>query len=140
MNWTPKREREIAERCEKAIPGPWMHDREAHHARNRLIESADVTMMDEGKVVSWLQITAWNGRDARPTADFIAHARTDLPDVLSELKRLREENERLKVMETAQIVDRAGLEDHIEYLKLQNAALREVIDAARSKERGEENG
>lgn len=96
MSLTPKRESEIAERCEKAIPGPWMHDREAHHARNRLIESADVTMMDNGKIVSWLHITAWNGRDARPTADFIAHARTDLPDALSELKRVREESEALK--------------------------------------------
>lgn len=47
-----------------------------------------------------------------------------MADTTSEPKRLREENERLKIMEKAQNLDRVGLEDYIEYLKSEKAALR----------------
>lgn len=83
MNWTPKRESEIAERCEKATPGPWCYggddriydDPEEYGAERCLLQQYELGHEQQN----------WDN-----DAEFIAHARTDLPDALSEIKRLRE--------------------------------------------------
>jgi hypothetical protein len=54
--------------------------------------------MDHGGVVANLHITAWKQekRDARPTAAFIAAARTALPACLDEIEDLRKDKARLQ--------------------------------------------
>jgi hypothetical protein len=65
----------IRERCEKATPGPWRAD-------GRYIETIEgaeeeMAIYDEG------------GHDELD-AEFIAHAREDVPRLLEEIERLRE--------------------------------------------------
>jgi hypothetical protein len=93
----PKREpvdvEQLRELCDKATPGPWTVV--THDGRKNIgIDSAEVSAMDHGGVVANLHITAWKQekRDARPTAAFIAAARTALPACLDEIEELRAEN------------------------------------------------
>lgn len=66
----------IKERAEKAIPGPWYHNR--HN-----------------------EITTPNGARLSQTvtgidAEFIAHVREDIPALVAEVERLKDENSSLK--------------------------------------------
>ena len=104
MNAAPKREpvdvRRLRELCDKAEPGPWTVV--THDGRKNIgIESAEVSTTDHGGVVANLRITAWkqNRRDARPTAAFIAAARTALPACLDEIEDLRKDKARLDWLE-----------------------------------------
>jgi hypothetical protein len=90
----PKREpvdvQRLRELCEKAEPGPWTVV--THDGRKNIgIDSAEVSAMDHGGVVANLHITAWkqDKRDARPSAAFIAAARTAIPACLDEIEDLR---------------------------------------------------
>jgi len=80
MNWTPERERKIRARCEAATPGPWELDGEVIVTLNEDCQrdEQDIVADDSGIVT---------GEDA----DFMAHARADLPDALAEIARLRED-------------------------------------------------
>jgi hypothetical protein len=89
----PKREpvdvQRLRELCEKAEPGPWTVV--THDGRKNIgIDSAEVSAMDHGGVVANLHITAWkqDKRDARPSAAFIAAARTAIPACLDEIEDL----------------------------------------------------
>ena len=82
MTITAKQTAEILELAERATPGPW-HRTDRSGVQNQSIESADVVQTDNPNfTVSSVFITAWkkDRRDARPTAEFIARARTALPE------------------------------------------------------------
>jgi hypothetical protein len=82
----------IRERCERATKGPWGVIPNRKGSQNQGIESSDVQCMDNGKSVSTVFITAWkqDRRDARPDANFIAHSRADLPELLRLVEEARE--------------------------------------------------
>jgi hypothetical protein len=80
--------RAIEDRCRRATPGGWMACKE--HPDFPVIGSP-VCYMDEDETIAVGQ-----GGDFGPTnnpmddAQFIAHARTDVPRLLKEVRRLRE--------------------------------------------------
>lgn len=71
----------IRERAEKATPGPW-----TIHSWGE-ITSFDVT---QRYVAQAIAINA-GYEVAKANADFIAHARTDVPALIDEIERLRRE-------------------------------------------------
>lgn len=88
----------IRERAERATPGPWS-------ARRWAIPTADqffvMQAFEDGKEIA----TAWqgvrypdmpriSGQEASDNAEFIAHARTDIPRLLDEIERLWTECQR----------------------------------------------
>jgi hypothetical protein len=73
-----ERLREIEERRARAALGPWDYDR-----------ALGEVLANDGSVVCTFPYGS-------ESAEFVFHARQDIPDLLAELKRLREENERLK--------------------------------------------
>jgi hypothetical protein len=86
----------IRKRCEQATPGPWYRDASRKGSQHQPIspaaDNAHASVeMDNGKRVASLHITAWKQgpRDARPDADFIAHARDDIPALLDWVDRAR---------------------------------------------------
>lgn len=85
---------EIRERCEQATPGPWYRDGSRKGTQNQIVSPAEdnaraTVMTDNGSAVAAVHITAWKQerRDARPDAEFIAHARTDIPALLDWIGR-----------------------------------------------------
>lgn len=73
-SWTPEREAAALDRCERATPGPW---------RSRVGVDPPMVFGSEGRVAV---VDGWIGED---DAAFIADARTDLPDAIAELRKLR---------------------------------------------------
>lgn len=84
---TPERLAEIEARVDAATPGPWRTktNRDFGPWHN---DDWDVTAVSDGCRVSGLGSRNW--KDACQNAAFIAHARTDIPDLIAEVKRLRE--------------------------------------------------
>jgi hypothetical protein len=90
---TPERIAEIEKRCNAATAGPWFH--------------RQAGMEGHGQAYDWIADAEGVGRHSKiivsresvyggtPDYSFIAHARTDIPDLVSEVKRLRAELERL---------------------------------------------
>lgn len=91
-DWTPERHAAARARCEAATPGPW----EANHRENKVVRQAWVTL--PGCPGQPLCQCRWHPEhtsghwgdtfDADANADFIAHARTDLPEALAEIDDL----------------------------------------------------
>ena len=89
-------EKELAEieaRAEAATPGPWEFDQKnigyAHHRSHYgLLTNASRDTKDY-----WLSINVDYGMEHN--ADFIAHARQDVPALVAEVRRMSGENERL---------------------------------------------
>ncbi|MBT9258174.1 MAG: hypothetical protein KM310_00245 [Clostridiales bacterium] len=83
--------RKIKERCERATPGPWVinleHERQMMSGRRILpaIEGQNGVM-----VAPLLAPRYKNAYIRRHDAEFIAHARTDVPTLVAEVERLRE--------------------------------------------------
>lgn len=75
----------IKARCEAAWPEPWAGTSEA------------VGYYDGGRWFTLARMLAWEGtRVDGPNAEFIAHARSDVPALVAEVERLREENDHLR--------------------------------------------
>lgn len=136
---TPDREQAIRERVENATKGPWA-------AVERYDGGATVAMMrdwNKGQGPAWAAegLSGWihSASDEQPArnAEFIAHAREDVPYLLAEVTRLRAEVERLTAemdkarfdravalhalrdaQETAAVLDRSFIESE----KARNAA------------------
>ena len=64
---------EIRARCEAATPGPWV-------AEVKTLYGVSVSMPTENRY--------YDIRTNKHDADFIAHARQDIPDLLDEVERL----------------------------------------------------
>jgi type VI protein secretion system component VasK len=82
------REREIQARCEAATPGPWYN---GDGSVDRFFAGKN-TVASTARVI--VERATYNDEfDQQTYADieFIAHARTDLPDALDEIARLRAE-------------------------------------------------
>lgn len=93
---------EIEARCEAATPGPW--------ARKRGQFTRVVSFSDEnGTVVASTYTSSFAPPkiQAMENASFIAHARTDVPALLAEVKRLRRWQK-----EAAEYFRNASLEEH----------------------------
>jgi len=75
----------IEQRAEAASQGPWT----LFGAGN-----ACVYADSEGSIVASCGLCVGRPRDGR-NAEFIAHARADVPALLGEIRRLREDNERM---------------------------------------------
>ncbi|MBO0804256.1 MAG: hypothetical protein J2P25_14425 [Nocardiopsaceae bacterium] len=80
---TPEREQEIRARADAAAPGPWRVERH-EPTLSLLVVSDDATsVIDFGYV----------GNRPQNNAEFVAHAREDVPALLAEVARLRAELE-----------------------------------------------
>ena len=98
-----ERIREIKERCEKATKGPWTPGREDMQSYDgatgqpfsSVYADDDRAGLHMGHKLP-LVIARIDGKDIeaeeeKSNARFIAHARTDIPDLLAEIERLRGE-------------------------------------------------
>jgi hypothetical protein len=116
---TPERLSEIEKRCNAATAGPWG------------VEKTDIRnwigpMRDDGHKISTI-VTSTDRENLRmmalyrndSNAQFIAAARTDIPDLLSEIKRLREDNKRMEfgIGEQSKIIQ--GLDKTTDLLRAQ---------------------
>lgn len=84
-----KRLREIKTRCESATRVPWINhggDSEYIHPR---VHSPDKLIADFGNAESWLDA----GDEWEANASFCAHAREDIPWLLSEVERIGKESD-----------------------------------------------
>jgi hypothetical protein len=93
----------IKERCDRATPGPWNVDQKAQGDCTNLDIDCGKTVCDEScKECEWyefftgasidkiltLRLDEWDGiNDA--DADFIAHAREDIPALIAEIESLQ---------------------------------------------------
>lgn len=75
----------IKNRYESATPGPWWSESGIIHA------PAWWDGAESGAACHPADCFERSGRDWRADADFIAHARTDVPNLLAEVERLRAE-------------------------------------------------
>ena len=67
---------EIKERCEKATPGPW-----------KVVEGKSFGVQSENKNIASCFRTE--------NEQFIAHSRTDIPELIAEVERLKAENRKI---------------------------------------------
>lgn len=74
---TPERLQEIRKRCDKAVEGPWFTGGP---------NDGGLTSIEDGRCRGLYTIYAETHE-----ADFIAHARTDVPELLDEIERLEKE-------------------------------------------------
>jgi hypothetical protein len=81
---TPEREAEIAIRTEAAYPGPW----------RRSEEGLERTVLSEDDVVAIS--FGYRGNNTQAEADFVAHAREDVPALLAELNAVRAERDQAR--------------------------------------------
>ena len=77
---TDERMAEIEARCSNATPGPWA--------------SYEYMVLNTGEYSIVVCDSGENG-ESEKDAEFISHARTDIPDLLAKVKALREENENI---------------------------------------------
>ena len=102
MSLSEERLREIEARAKSATDGPWgAHD--FGHAGNEepssivvhtgKFDHSDLCAFESETAVAWMP--RWERQESE-NAEFIAHARTDVPDLLAEVKRLTAENARLR--------------------------------------------
>lgn len=77
MSLSKERLREIEARAKSATDGPW----EAHEEDGGVLPEWAIWMPDAGHDGAMVE--------GKSDAEFIAHARADVPDLLAEVKRLR---------------------------------------------------
>jgi hypothetical protein len=87
----------IGARAAAATPGPWAMSRDemsAGFGKHRYVV-VGTTTADGQRAVDWrLLVEGMRGADAVHDAEFIAHARTDVPALLAEVARLKAALER----------------------------------------------
>jgi len=91
----------IEARAKAATPGPWDYEHDTELEKGcrcgSCLEPIDGRMIVESRKHDMVAVA-----DAR----FIAHAREDVPALIAELRRLREENARLRLGTTTRSRDR----------------------------------
>jgi hypothetical protein len=115
MNLTPERLSEIEKRCNAATAGPWRYD---------YVDGESYCVLAKTNTISDLVCTMAGTAKDCDTADFIAHARTDIPDLLSEIKRLRERDSELTDLLDMAHDEFQRVEAHTDDTELQGIALR----------------
>ena len=79
----------IAARANAAQPGPWLRYTQSDHASLR---------SSNGEMVAGTFGWEWGGIEHEADADFIAHAREDVPALLAEVRRLRAAEQRVQAL------------------------------------------
>jgi hypothetical protein len=89
--------REIEARANAATPGPWLVERQ-YSGDNWMIgclvvgtDSGDGKNYDVTITTDHLHASEYGDATARIDAEFVAHARTNVPALIAEVRRLREE-------------------------------------------------
>ena len=85
----------IRERCEKATPGPWHPDKYPEYIwgpKAQMVGDFQAEDLLPGAVMRMRGVGA--KLPIKENADFIAHARTDIPKLLAEIDRLKGELEK----------------------------------------------
>lgn len=146
---TPEQLRAIEERCSKATSEPWyVFEQDAVQYTRRFV------MHKESVTLAQMNTPCLMYSNMEADAEFIAHARTDLPALVQEVKRLRGERDHYEKQVTAAITERDSVEEwadklaeasgevgehsshnnpwlngleNIEKLRADNARLREVL-------------
>ncbi len=94
-DWTKEREGEALARCDAAPKGPWETDGSIYDEIDRAVVGPYAKGADGRQTIALIAggLEDENGRKIRDhdIADFIAHARIDLPDAIRNGGRLREE-------------------------------------------------
>lgn len=105
----------IKERVAKATPAPWYWNK---NYKRGVSSNAD----SEGDIADF-----WKDDNATADAQFVAHAREDVPLLIEEIERLREENRQLnlKYEFTPDEIQAALHEAYVEKLNIEIAKLRE---------------
>ena len=90
----------IKARCEKATPGPWEVRSIEPEEFDAVSDDTFYIMADKWEVASITTYERviepdWQRDDDEADADFIAHAREDIPALLAEVERLRVALERV---------------------------------------------
>lgn len=88
---SPERLKEIRARCDKATEGPWW----THSSKTRCDEVWHGKDELLGEELADFYDSAFQ-HIGENNASFVAHARTDLPDCLHEIERLKEREEYLQ--------------------------------------------
>lgn len=88
---TLERLKEIRERAEKATRGPWRVDTWPCGSKGSppLAQTWASDVRAKSGEILCFQDTDWTKPPDHPDAAFIAHARSDVPDLLEEVERLR---------------------------------------------------
>jgi hypothetical protein len=118
----------IKKRCERATPGPWLVER-VHHAPERVGYIVPARDRHERIVETDSGCYGPNPADA----DFIAHAREDVPALLAEVSRLSAELERAEAR--VLVLDEANLHRQVDIkaIEAELADARAQRDAAESR-------
>lgn len=88
---TDKELQEIEARCEAAVPPPWEYDGMHYEITAPYNDDAYWLIASECRTRPDGPYECDQfGHEFDPTFDFIAHARTDVPDLLAEVRRLQE--------------------------------------------------
>ena len=80
----------MKERAEKATPGPWGAD------KGRVDHAGAGYILKEAVPVIWNGVIGWQPDRQIYDAEFAAEARQDIPALLTEVDRLKTENQRLR--------------------------------------------
>lgn len=83
---TPEREGEIAARVEAAHPGPWRRSDDEGSLERYVLSEDDLMAISFG----------YRGNNTQAEANFVAHAREDVPALLAELAAVRAERDALQ--------------------------------------------
>ena len=111
---------EIKARCDAATPGPWQQS---------WVEGADgaIAVVDvDGDVICDMGNTLL---DEYKSANFIAHARADIPALIAEVERLQELAEALKDLSQCETNYRLTGEEIRDWEKLEGKATERLTDA-----------
>lgn len=109
----------IKTRIAKASPGPWDWHQNRHPNCN-------------GTPWGWIEGPAgnmcWSGTQSKIDADFIAHARQDVPNLTAEVERLRADLEQAKKHAENLRLDYVDLNSEVERLRDENQGLKDCKD------------
>lgn len=103
---TPERLGEIERRANAATAGPWFNDvltdhvlgTQAPNGESHIVLSGTV---DEDDIRDWGEDGKYCTFDTPATKEFVSHARTDVPDLVAEVRRLHSENSELRRLRAA---------------------------------------
>lgn len=84
--------KKIDDRANAATPGPWSHGRWDDGSLDGCIDSPEGTVLTTDGGLYWRQgLGCYDPEDRpRPDQEFVVHARTDIPALIVEVRRLQE--------------------------------------------------
>lgn len=92
---TPEHEAEIVARLKAAVGGPWRVDEDQRSLNRFVVDEDGLLVINFGYV----------GNRTRDVAEFVAHARIDVPALLAELVAVRAERDEIAARVRSEIAD-----------------------------------